>query len=308
MAKCKCLTINGDRCSRNTQYTSNGSGSIKYCYQHINCKLDAQWQQQPQQQQQQQQEPPRKKYRLSPSPSPSPITPRSESPRTPGTQRTPWSPRTSGSGNKILVYGGCFCPPHRGHFENIRNRVAEFDEVYIYLYPFGQGRHGIPVEKNAEIWEIFRKLLPVDQQDKVHISVNPIKSQIKTQEPYKVGLAQLVSRMSRDAQIYLLVGSDYASDRVADIKRWMDRNVCFVGGRQCGIIVNPRTDDMSATSFTRAIRNGQDIRDYLPLEIKAADIQMLNNLFDRIGRKKIYGKHGDLTIEQLDQLDQDQEW
>jgi hypothetical protein len=73
----------------------------------------------------------------------------------------------------------------------------------------------------------------------------------------------------------------------------MNTNVCYVGDRKCNIRVNERTDDMSATEFTRAIRNGEDISKYIPHEMTAVQIDQLNAVFDRVGRKNIFGKKDD---------------
>jgi hypothetical protein len=48
----------------------------------------------------------------------------------------------------ILGYSGCFCPPHKGHFDNIINNIDKYDMVYLGIFnPEGENspsRHGTP--------------------------------------------------------------------------------------------------------------------------------------------------------------------
>ena len=71
---------------------------------------------------------------------------------------------------KILIYGGCFCPPHRGHFENIRNNLDNYDQVYIFIWRDGRSRHGFSTDTNLQIWNLYKSLLTATQQEK-----NPYK-------------------------------------------------------------------------------------------------------------------------------------
>jgi len=42
----------------------------------------------------------------------------------------------------ILIQGGCFCPPHKGHFKNTQNFYDKVDEIYIGAYSGSKSRHG----------------------------------------------------------------------------------------------------------------------------------------------------------------------
>jgi len=43
---------------------------------------------------------------------------------------------------KYLLYGGCFCPPHKGHFEMIKNKYHEYDKIFISLRSKPPPRYG----------------------------------------------------------------------------------------------------------------------------------------------------------------------
>jgi len=66
--------------------------------------------------------------------------------------------------NYLFYYPGCFCPPHRGHF----NTIADFKNLPNAKFIIHQGgserRHGVPYELNKKIWRIYiKELLPADK-------------------------------------------------------------------------------------------------------------------------------------------------
>jgi hypothetical protein len=64
----------------------------------------------------------------------------------------------------LIYYRGCFCPPHRGHF----NTIADFTylpNAKFFIHQGGrQKRHGVPYELSRKIWKIYiNELLPSDR-------------------------------------------------------------------------------------------------------------------------------------------------
>lgn len=64
----------------------------------------------------------------------------------------------------LIYYRGCYCPPHRGHF----NTIADFTHLSNAKFFVHQGgaqrRHGVPYELNRKIWKIYiKELLPEDR-------------------------------------------------------------------------------------------------------------------------------------------------
>ena len=61
---------------------------------------------------------------------------------------------------KNLIYGGCFCPPHKSHYLNVINRVNMFENIYIFFYLGGYSRHGSHVNNNYNIFKLYLGLEP----------------------------------------------------------------------------------------------------------------------------------------------------
>lgn len=164
---------------------------------------------------------------------------------------------------KILIYGGCFCPPHRGHFENIRNNLDNYHQVYIFIWRDGIDRHGFSTDINLQIWNLYKSLLTRTNQEKLHISVTTRKG-----PPYKQGLLSIKDTLPDNAEITVLVGSDYEINRVCDIREWMENEICNNTRRRCLINMIAREEGSpSATNFVRDIRARNNIHNYLPLEL-----------------------------------------
>ena len=64
----------------------------------------------------------------------------------------------------LIYYRGCFCAPHRGHF----NTIADFTYLPNANFFVHQGgnerRHGVPYKLSRKIWKIYiHELLPKDK-------------------------------------------------------------------------------------------------------------------------------------------------
>lgn len=67
--------------------------------------------------------------------------------------------------NKIVLeYFGCFCPPHRGHFEVLENAIRETYPNIVLVITTNKknpeiSRHGIPIDFTIETWNKWGKIL-----------------------------------------------------------------------------------------------------------------------------------------------------
>ena len=67
---------------------------------------------------------------------------------------------------KYLIYfKGCFCPPHRGHFNMVKQFTDKGDNIHVMIHQMGsESRHGVPKRLNREIWRFYiNELLPTDR-------------------------------------------------------------------------------------------------------------------------------------------------
>jgi nicotinic acid mononucleotide adenylyltransferase len=171
----------------------------------------------------------------------------------------PVTPPPAGSGEKHLVFGGCFCPPHRGHYESLVKQLPYFDHIHVYLYHKADQRHGFSHDVNNAIWRIYLKTLKTQDRTKVSIRSNPF---YKTEPEPHIGGARDVKRRYPKAKISFLVGSDYDH---RFLQQWMNNNM----GNQMGrIIISEREQNLSATNFVQILTNGEPIDYFLPKSVR----------------------------------------
>lgn len=57
---------------------------------------------------------------------------------------------------KYLIYfKGCFCPPHKGHFNTVKRFLDLGDNVNIVINQMDNTRHGIPYHVKRKIWKTY---------------------------------------------------------------------------------------------------------------------------------------------------------
>lgn len=64
-----------------------------------------------------------------------------------------------------LYYKGCFCPPHIGHFDNIRRYIENNSNVKIIVNQLASfSRHRVPKDVSVNIMKTYiKELLPIDR-------------------------------------------------------------------------------------------------------------------------------------------------
>lgn len=172
----------------------------------------------------------------------------------------------------VLLMGGCFCPPHKGHFEMLKNNITWYDRAYIFLWNAGGQRHGFTQDENYNIWTYYIDLLHDDQVDKVHIR----KLRPASGHPVITGIRDNMRHYRRMADkgkivnFTILLGSDYTVNRVdREIKTVLGINNDKIDNINVDfrIINRNEEDDISATAFVDALKQGIDYDKYLPDEI-----------------------------------------
>lgn len=152
-------------------------------------------------------------------------------------------------GVKKAVYGGCFCPPHKGHFAQLMALSKEYEEVYIFMYGKSEERHGYRPEINKQIWNIYKTLLPDEIRERVKLLDNSI---VQT-EPYIAGTQLLAKegKISKGDSLTIAVGSNYTQDRRDGIERTL--NTITAQLEVGASVAMTERSNVSASAFCRAL-------------------------------------------------------
>ena len=152
---------------------------------------------------------------------------------------------------RYMIFAGCFCPPHIGHFNVIKKNYRKFDEVNICIWGGGEGRHGIPTDTSKQIWEMYVNSL--QNNDHIHIDITSSGSQ-----PW-IGCIDLIKdHMFEGDTVTIFVGSDYSRRRIRDIKT---DTANYINNRN--VIINVERverDKYSASNFIKNLNSYKDIR------------------------------------------------
>ena len=62
---------------------------------------------------------------------------------------------------------GCYCPPHRGHFETVKRFTDIGENINVIIHQVGsESRHGVPSYFNRKMWKLYiENLLPSHRID-----------------------------------------------------------------------------------------------------------------------------------------------
>lgn len=116
---------------------------------------------------------------------------------------------------KILIYGGCFDPVHKGHVYLLKKAIKNIKPDKIYIVP-----NSIPPLKNHDNYSY-----PKNRLDMCNLAFSKIKNVIvsdyeiinfKDKVSYTYQTIQHFKKQFPQADLYLLIGSD----RYDDFKKW----------------------------------------------------------------------------------------
>lgn len=209
--------------------------------------------------------------------------------------------KSSEQEKNVLLMGGCFCPPHKGHFEMLKNNITWFDRAYIFIWNAGAQRHGFTQDENYNLWTYYIDLLPADQVDKIHI----VKLRPASGHPVITGIRDNMRhyhRMADEEKIVnftILLGNDYTQARVEEIKTILKINDDKMGNINVVFrIINRNEEDaISATAFVVALKQGIDYDKYLPDEIHEQENSQIKDkvklIFDNKDKSQLIIKGGE---------------
>ena len=57
--------------------------------------------------------------------------------------------------NYLIYFKGCFCPPHRGHFNTVKRFLDLGDNIKVVINQMKSSRHGVPYNLKRRIWKTY---------------------------------------------------------------------------------------------------------------------------------------------------------
>ena len=158
-------------------------------------------------------------------------------------------------GKVIAAYGGGFKPPTGGHFQIVKNALAEFPEIDEFIiYVGSKERDGIDQAEAILVWEIYQNYLANK------VTIKPSQSPIGD-----------ILRLAKDNpqdEIYFVIG--YREGRDDDMKDVASRTSNLEEKYPNIKVITMSTTDtnMSGTNARKAISNEEEFIKFLPPEVK----------------------------------------
>jgi cytidyltransferase-like protein len=158
----------------------------------------------------------------------------------------------------IALFPGAFKPPHKGHFEVVKQLLQKADQVVILISP--KTREGIDVDESVAVWNLYKTLLDGNVEIKV-AEENPID------ETYSV------IKNNPDTNFIAAVGKGEIS-RYKSMSQYHNVQTFDAGN----------FENVNATGLRAALnaKDEQKIEEYLPKGIAVVDfLNAINNSKDK---------------------------
>ena len=165
--------------------------------------------------------------------------------------------------NTTLIYGGGFKPPTKGHLAVVKQSLEKYPQVNKYIIFVGSGtRDGITQDQAVQIWNIYKKYLPVNME------VIPVPSPIKSVFDY--------SKENPDENIIWIIGGRQGNED--DLKDFVNRTKTIekYPNITATNIITP-ISNISGTKARQALKSGDksEILTYFLSDISDQDIEKI---------------------------------
>jgi len=139
------------------------------------------------------------------------------------------------------IYPGGFKPPHKGHFEAVRDLASRgyIDQVYIVISQ--KERDGITAQQSLKTWETYLECSPIP---KASVEISPYPSPVLY--AYK-----FIEARPQQKPIYLAGAKDEVEDQ-----NYFESLQKRFGDQVLTIAVDEKFDRISATTMREALRTG----------------------------------------------------
>lgn len=151
----------------------------------------------------------------------------------------------------LIYYPGCFCPPHRSHFNTIDD-FTYLQNAKFFIHQGGrEARHGVPYKLSRKIWKIYiKELMPSDKF--ALIGRKSHQDQIKDLCKHKF-------TQEADTVVFIAGNENYDPVEIEEHARNKKYKKRFEGllkeGKEVVFLYLDRpTDGVSATKFSEALQ------------------------------------------------------
>jgi len=161
----------------------------------------------------------------------------------------------------VALYPGKFKPPHKGHFDVLNKLLNVADEVIVLISP--KTHEGITAQESAQIWNLYKSLLPDGNRVKLKISeITPVKDVYDYVEA------------NPEQTVYAAYGKG-EEDRYKNLKKYSNAKVFDAGSAAFD-----NGENISATNFRQVLlsKDKEKIKEFIPSGISVDDVlTILNN-------------------------------
>ena len=169
-----------------------------------------------------------------------------------------------------LGFGGCFCPPHKGHFDSVQKywTLYQPDVLQLVIAEDAEQRHGVPIEEIKQLWKIYLKLLVPINGDNTQIA-----EIVSASEPVEKAISLGMNRTDV-GRVVVVVGSDYDKETVVRYESLMKRKTEKTrpeNRKQYELLVNTRDGKLSATEFVACLLAEHNCDEFLPHALPASE-------------------------------------
>jgi nicotinamide mononucleotide adenylyltransferase/Zn-dependent peptidase ImmA (M78 family) len=153
----------------------------------------------------------------------------------------------------LALYPGNFKPPHRGHFDVVKQLLGKADQVAVLLSP--EEQDGISADEGVEVWNVYKHLLEPNVEVRITAG-NPFEEVKK------------VIENNPDTKFIVAFGKNEEKD-FEGIEKYRNVKVFNVNN----------VEDLSATQFRDSLKTGEasKIQAFLPDGVNPIDIEAIFN-------------------------------
>jgi hypothetical protein len=168
----------------------------------------------------------------------------------------------------IAIFPGKFKPPHKDHLARIQAAAADADEVYVLVSPKSSeekpNQKTITAQQSVALFDLYRKKGLIPSNVKIYISDNlPFKGDNDEQLSFNSPVKSAYEIMDKR------VGPNYIAvfGKEEDLKRFgkVPKNTVVKN-------YDGSAGNLSATDLRIALKNDQDVSQFLPKDIDTSDI------------------------------------
>ncbi len=185
---------------------------------------------------------------------------------------------------KLLVFGGVFDPPHKGHETLLKKAIETIDPDLVLVVPSGNSPHR---QKSRTAYKDRVNMIKTFYKISKNIKISSVENPKRCGRHYSTRTLATIKNRYKDYDLFLLVGGD----ELLNFKRWhrhtrllsqatlvaaarfdnieeiklMAKSLEKSGGKV--VVMEYKPIVLSSTDVKKLIENGEDLTRYLSEEV-----------------------------------------